>query len=118
MSCWEVAEQGFQPRLPEGSCAQTGSRQLAELSEDWALSVPRALGKHWRREAEKSKLRIIVIKVTCGLCGGEEWMSQEKPDQFVAESSGRGMPGSHWGCLESDIDHPRLAACTWLTWRP
>lgn len=44
MHCWEVAEQGFQPRLPKGSRTQTGSRQLAEPSEDWTLSVPKALG--------------------------------------------------------------------------
>lgn len=45
-------------------------------------------------------------------------MSQERPDQFVAESSGKSISGNHLGRLESVIHQLRLVAGAWLTWLP
>lgn len=45
-------------------------------------------------------------------------MSQERPDQFVAESSGKSISGNHLGRLECVIHQLRLAAGAWLTWLP
>lgn len=36
-------------------------------------------------------------------------MSQERPDQFVAESCGKSIPGNHLGCL-SGVCHPPAEA--------
>lgn len=92
MRCWEVAEQGFQPRLPKGSRTQTGSRQLAEPSEDWTLSVPKALGNHWRLETDKSKIRIIFIKVTCGVWGWGKWDEPREARSICAEAQEGACP--------------------------
>lgn len=113
MPCWGVAEQGFQPRLPQGALA------LRLGVAGWRLAKPHQRGSgrhsegtrgHWGLRAGERQGQTQTRK---GYFGGR--MSQERPDQFVAESSGKSISGNHLGCLECVLHQLRLAVGTWLT---
>lgn len=92
MTHWQVARLGRQPELTDQGLAL--SLAVGQMPASGSLMVAIEglciICRHWGAIGESSQKKDKVrLRLSQGYSGGG-WVSQERPDRFVAESSGQG----------------------------
>lgn len=89
---WQVARMGCQPKLTDQGLALSLAVGQTPASGSLMVAIEGLyiIRRHWGAIGESSQKKDKVrLRLFQGYSGGG-WMSQERPDRFVAEGSGKG----------------------------